>query len=136
MNLANLMDEMAAVMGQITGLRVTAYPPKTVVAPAGYVSYPASIDYDQAYNRGVDRVTGLTITLLSSDVTTRTARDTVGAWASGSGEASLKALAEAHHWTSCDVLTITSVSFDVEQIGSIPYLAAIFTADAIGSGGS
>lgn len=136
MNLEVLMKECAEVVGAITGLRVTDYPPATISAPAGYISYPESIDFDQTYGRGVDKVVGLPIVLLAGKVTTREARNTVAAWAAGSGDKSLKALAEAHPWTSCDDLTITAVRFDTEEIAGIPYLAAVFTADAMGSGGS
>lgn len=135
MNLQTLMDEAATVFDQITGLRVTAWPPKTVVPPAGYVSYPQTIDFDQAYRRGIDRVTGLPITLLAGRVVERAARDKASGWAAGSGPASVKALAEAHAWTSCDSFTIASVSFDTEELAGVPYLAVVFLADAYGQGG-
>lgn len=136
MNLTNLMKECAAVMGDLTGLRVSDYPPETISAPAGYVSYPESVDFDQTYGRGSDKVVGLPIVLLAGKATSRSARDTVSAWSAGGGDQSVKAKFEAHGWTSCDDLTISSVRFDVEQVAGVPYLAAIFTADAIGSGGS
>jgi hypothetical protein len=135
MNLADLMKECAQVMGTVTGLRVFDYPPETISAPAGYVSYPESIDFDATYGRGTDKVVGLPIVLLAGKATSRAARDTVSGWSAGGG-ASLKAAFEAHTWTSCDDLTITSVRFDTEELAGNPYLAAIFTADAIGSGGS
>lgn len=134
MRLASIMDEVAEVLGGITGLRVFAYPPNTLSPPAGYVSYPQSIDFDATYGRGSDRITGLPITLLAGKVTDRSARDTAAAWAAGAGAKSVKALMEAHTWTSCDDLTITSCSFDVEIVASVNYLAAIFTADIIGPG--
>lgn len=124
------------MMGDITGLRVFDYPPETLSGPGGYVSYPESIDFDQTYGRGSDRIVGLPIVLLVGKATTRSARDTVSSWSGGGGELSVKARFEAHRWTSCDDLTIASVKFDTEEIGAIPYLAAIFTADAMGPGGS
>lgn len=134
MDLAALMTECAQVAEAISGLRVTDYPPATISAPAGYVSYPESVDFDETYGRGTDRVVGLPIVLLAGKATARAARDTVAAWAAGSGAKSVKALFEAHRWTSCDDLTVTSVRFDTEEIAGVPYLAAIFTADALGSG--
>lgn len=136
MNLKALMTECASVMGGITGLRVSDYPPETLSAPAGYVSYPVSIDFDETYGRGTDKATGLPIVLVAGKATSRSARDTVSGWSGGGGDQSVKALFEAHQWTSCDFLVITSVRFDTEEIAGIPYLAAIFTADAVGSGGS
>lgn len=136
MDLKALMAECAQVMTGITGLRVFDYPPATVSPPAGYVSYPESIDFDATYGRGTDKIIGLPIVLVVGRPTERSSRDAVAPWAAGGGDLSVKAQFEAHRWTSCDDLTISSVRFDVEEIGAIPYLAAIFTADAIGPGGS
>lgn len=134
MNLKNLMDEAATVLGTITGLRVFAYPPPTVVPPAAIVSYPDAVEYDQTYGRGTDRITGLPFVLVVGKATDRAARDTVTGWVAGSGATSVKAAMEAHSWTSCDVLTVTKCSFDVVTIASVDYLAAMFEADAIGPG--
>lgn len=132
--LSLVMDEVASVLEKITGLRVLAYPPPSINAPSGYVSYPRSIDYDEAYGRGEDRFTDLPIVLLAGKLTDRTARDTVTGWAAGSGPKSVKALAEAHAWTSCDDLTVTACEFDVETVAGNDYLAALFRATVVGPG--
>jgi hypothetical protein len=129
-----VMDEVATVLAGITGLRVFAYPPPTLVPPAGYVSYPTSIDFDEAYQRGEDRFTDLPIVLLAAKVTDRTARDTVARWASGDGPKSVKRAMEAHEWTTCDDLTVTSCEFDVERVAGVDYLAAMFKATVVGPG--
>lgn len=134
MNLADVMDEVAQVLGQITGLRVFEYPPGSVAAPAGAVSYPESIDYDQTYQRGTDQITDLPMVLVVGKATERSARDTVSAWTAGSGPRSVKALMEAHTWTSCDDLTVTSCGFDVVSIAGVDYLAAEFRATIVGPG--
>jgi hypothetical protein len=134
MRLDLVMDEVAGVLAQVTGLRVFAYPPPTLVPPAGYVSYPLSIDMDATYGRGEDDFRDLPIVLVVGKVTDRTARDTVAAWAAGSGPRSVKALMEAHTWTSCDDLTVTSCEFDVEKIAGVDYLAAMFKATVVGPG--
>lgn len=134
MILAKVMDEAAEVLRSITGLQVFAYPPETIVPPAGYVSYPRSVDFDETYGRGCDQFTDMPIVLLTGKVTTRAARDRAAQWASGSGKGSVKALAEAHTWQSCDGLAITSAEFDVEKIAGVPYLAVMFKATAVGSG--
>lgn len=134
MNLADVMDEAASVLEGITGLRVSAWPPGTIVPPAGYISYPQAITFDATYGRGVDRYTGLPLTLLAGKVTDRTARNRVGAWANGGGPASVKALTEAHTWTTCGDFTITGATFDVETVAGVEYLAVILTADVIGNG--
>lgn len=134
MKLDRVMDEVAATLEQITGLRVFAYPPPTVVPPAGYVSYPQSIDFDETYQRGEDQFTNLPIVLVASKVTDRAARDKVAGWASGDGPKSVKRAMEAHAWTTCDDLTVTSCEFDVELIAGVPYLAAMFKATVVGPG--
>lgn len=135
MNLAEVMEEAAAVLRVISGLEVFAYPPHTLTPPAGYVSYPSTIVYDAAYQRGEDNFVDLPFVLLSSPVTEVTARDTVARWARGSGEGSIKAAMEAHAWTTCDDLTVNSCEFDVEQVGTVGYLAAMFKATVVGPGG-
>lgn len=135
MNLREVMVEAAGVLSEISGLRVESFPPEDLTDPAGYVSYPASIDYDETYGRGEDRFTDLPMVLVASRVTDRAARDTVAAWAAGDGPKSVKARMEAHTWTSCDDLTVNSCKFDVETIANVAYLAAVFSATVVGPGG-
>lgn len=135
MKLDAVMDEVATVLSQILGLRVFAYPPPSLVPPAGYVSYPDSIDFDSAYARGVDEFVGLPIVLLAAKVTDRAARDTVSRWSAGDGVGSVKAVMEAWTWTTCDDLTVTSCEFDVERVAGVDYLAAMFKCTVIGPGG-
>ena len=135
MRLDAVMDEVARALATITGLRVFAYPPPTLSAPAGYVSYPTSIDFDETYRRGEDRYTDLPIVLVAGKPTERSARDTVAAWVAGAGPKSVKAAMEAWAWTTCDDLTVTSCEFDVEPIAGVPYLAAMFKATVVGPGG-
>lgn len=135
MRLDAVMDEAAAALQQISGLRVFAYPPETLVPPAGYVSYPQSVDFDEAYGRGEDVITDLPLVLLAGKATSRAARDTVAAWAAGDGPKSVKQAMDAWSWTSCDHLQVTSCEFDVEKIAGVPYLAVHFKATAVGPGG-
>lgn len=129
------MDEVAAVVKQLTGLKaVFGYPPPTLVPPAGYVSYPRSVDFDQAYCRGEDGYQDLPIVLVVGKATERSARDAVGGWASGDGPKSLKRVMEARVWESCDDVTVTSCEFDVEKIAGVDYLAALFKATVVGPG--
>lgn len=134
MNLYAVMKEAAEVLGEISGLRVEDHPSKSVVAPAGYVSYPQSVDYDQTYGRGYDKFTGLPMTLLFSEVTGRTAAEVAGDWSDGANPQSVKALMEQHDWRSCSEFRVTGCTFDVETVGAVPYLAVVFTADIMGRG--
>jgi hypothetical protein len=135
MRLDAVMDEVAQALEQITGLRVSAFPPETLTPPAGYVSYPQSVDFDEAYQRGEDQFTDLPIVLVTGKATPRSARNTVTAWASGDGPKSVKRALEAWSWTTCDDLTVTSCEFDVELIAGVPYLAVMFKATVVGPGG-
>lgn len=134
MRLDQVMDEVAKVVQEITGLRVTGWPPQSLSAPAGFVSYPQSVDFDETYGRGSDQFTDLPIVLVAEKVTERSARDRVGGWASGDGSKSVKRAMEAHTWTTCDHVIVTSCEFDVETIAGTPYLAALFKATVVGPG--
>lgn len=134
MNLGDVMDEVAVVLSGITGLQVLAYPPRSVTPPSGYVSYPLSIDFDETYGRGQDQFTDLPMVVLAGKADEKSARDNVAVWTAGTGVGSVKALMEAHAWTTCDDLTVTGAGFGVEQIGVIDYLAVIFKATVVGPG--
>lgn len=135
MRLDAVMDEVASVLTQITGLRVSGYPPDTLSDPAGYVSYPLSVDFDEAYQRGEDRFTDLPMVLVAGRVTNRATRDTVAGWVSGDGPQSVKRAMEARVWTSCDDMTVTSCEFGVETVSGTEYMAALFKATVVGTGG-
>ena len=134
MRLDAVMDEVASVLAEITGLEVFEFPPHKLTPPAGFLAYPLSIDFDETYGRGGDRFTDLPMVLVASKVTEKSARDTVAGWASGDGPQSVKRAREEHTWTTCDDLTVTSVEFDVETIAGTPYLAALFKATVVGPG--
>lgn len=136
MRLNLVMDEAAAAIKQIAGLRESfAYPPASLsVSPCGYVSYPQSVDFDQEYQRGGDQFTDLPIVLVAGKAVDRLTRDLLAAWASGDGPESVKAALEAWEWTTCDDLTVTSCEFIPEEIGGVPYLAALFKATVVGPG--
>jgi hypothetical protein len=135
MNLTDVMDEVAAAVDEITGLRMFAYPPGSLVAPAGAVSYPDSIDYDQTYGRGVDRISALPVIVVVGKATERAARNSVSAYTAGGGDRSVKAHLEGRAWTSCDDVSVTTARFDVYTIAGVDYLAALFSLDIIGPGG-
>jgi hypothetical protein len=51
-----------------------------------------------------------------------------------SGLRSVKAVLEAHAWTSLATLRVTSVEFDVVTIASVDYISALFHLDIAGQG--
>lgn len=133
-NIAAVMDEAAQVLQRVTGLRVRPYPPGSITPPAGYLSYPQMISFDETYGRGEDRFIDLPMVLLVGKATERSARDAVAQWSAGAGPKSVKALMEDHDWQSCDDLRVTSVEFDVERVAGVDYLAAMFKATVVGPG--
>lgn len=133
MNLGAVMDEVAARLGTITGLRVSAYPPGRVSPPAGIVSYPDEYTYDATYGRGSDRMT-LPVVIVVGKVSDRTARDRVAAYVDGSGVSSVKQVLETGAYIACDSVRVTRVEFDSITIAADEYLSAMFDLDITGQG--
>lgn len=94
MNLSDVMDELAARIDAIDGLRVFAYEPDTLQPPAAVVTFPESYDYDATYGRGSDRMT-IPVVVMVGRASDRAARGNLSRYVDGSGAASLKAVIEA-----------------------------------------
>lgn len=135
MDLAAVMDALAARLGTIAGLRVHAYPPTSLTPPAAVVSYPDTYDYDETYGRGSDRMT-LPVVVVVGKVSDRSARDQLGAYLNGSGDRSVKAVLESESVTyaAFDSVTVKSAEIDVVTIGGTDYLAATLNLDVYGKG--
>lgn len=133
MNLGDVMDELATRIDTVAGLRVFAYPPGTAVPPAAIVGYPTNYTYDETYKRGMDRMR-LPVVVLVGRPIDRSTRDAISQYVDGSGAASLKAVIESGTYTAFHTVRVVDVDFDVYQLASIDYLAAIFELDIAGSG--
>ncbi len=135
LHLARVMQEVALAASRVTGItRFYSYPPATLVAPAGYVSYPSRILYNQTYQRGQADYEDLPIVLVVGKPSDRRARDLVAEWSAADGPRSIVSALEEWDWQSCDDLTIGSAEFDVERIAGVDYLAVMFKASAVGPG--
>jgi hypothetical protein len=135
LHLARVMDEVALALQTIPGLKtVFAYPPPTLTAPAGYVTYPERMAYHQSYQRGTADIIGLPIVLVVGKPTDRRVRDRIALWSAPDGPGSVIAALEDWEWKSCDDVTVMGAEFDIETIADVPYMAVIFTADAVGPG--
>jgi hypothetical protein len=134
-NLADVQDEIAAQLSTIDGLRVTVDPPDKIQPPAAIVAMPDTLDFDQTYGRGSDRM-ALPVVVLVSGTVSRVARKTLAAYCDGSGAKSLKAVLEADDagYTAMDSIVVTGIEFDVYQNGGVDYPAAIFNLDITGRG--
>lgn len=133
MNLADVMDEVAAKLSVIPNLRVFAYPPDALTPPGAVVSYPENITFDQTYGRGMDRMT-LPVWLIEGLPTDRSCRDRLGAYCNGSGPQSVKEAVESGAYSTCDTVRVMSIEFTPVSIGGTEYMSAVFDLDVSGSG--
>ncbi len=133
MDLAAVMDALAARLDVIDGLRVHAYPIGSVTPPAAVLSYPDDYTYDATYQRGMDRMT-LPLVLVVGKASDRTARDRLSAYVNGSGASSVKAVLESGAYTAFHTLRVVDADFDVVRIADVEYVAAVFSLDITGAG--
>lgn len=134
MILSAVMDELAAELDTIGGLRVFAYPTDSVPAPAAVVGYPEKINFDETMGRGVDKAT-FPVFLLVGRVTDRSAKALLGAYCDGSGTKSVKAVLNAGApWVAMASVRVASIEFTVVTVAGIDYLTAVFTVDVYGTG--
>jgi hypothetical protein len=135
MNLAAVMDEVAARAREITGLHAYEWPVGKINGAAAVVSYPETgIEYDGTYGRGMDRITGLPLHLAFPQPNEKFTRDTLAGWSRGTGSTSIKAALERGRYTSCGDVHVTSCTFDVTTIGGADYMVATFHLDITGAG--
>lgn len=133
LDVATIMEEIAAQLDTIPGLRAFGWPPGHVSPPAAIVAFPETITYDATYGRGSDTLK-LQVVVLVGRPTERQSRDALAQYLNGSGAASVKETLEAGVYDTVDSLRVASADSDVYEQGADKYLAAIFDIDIIGSG--
>lgn len=133
MNLELVMDEIAARLDTIAGLRVKPEPPEQLTPPAGFVGYPESIEYDQTYGRGSDRIT-LPVVIVEKLTPARAVRKRLTDYVAGVGAKSVKAVLEGSTYTQFHVIIVVRVDFEAVKIAGVDMLAAVFTCEIAGSG--
>lgn len=134
MNLAAVMDELAAELDTIADLRVYAFPADNVPVPAAIIGYPESITFDTTMGRGVDTIV-IPIFVLVGRVTDRTSRGLLSVFVDGSGTKSIKAVLQAGKpWVAMSSVRVASVESSVVTVAGVDYLAAVFTVNVYGSG--
>lgn len=133
MRLAEVMDEVAARLRSINGLRVWEWPAASVTPPAAVVAYPDEYTPHATYVRGADKMT-LPVFVVVGKASERSSRDLLSDYVDGSGARSLIAVLESGNYTAFHSLTVSNIEFDTMRIAETDYLAAIFDCNIIGSG--
>jgi len=113
--------------------RTYAWNATKVSPPAAVTDLPDGGEYDHAYVRGAD-VLKYTFMVVVGPVADRPAADRLSRYVSGSGAESVKQAVDGHAYTACDVVTVQSWEAVVATFGQVQYLAAQFTAEAMGKG--
>lgn len=136
MNIADVMDEIADRVRTITSLagRVYEWPASDVSPPCAMITYPGPGTYDLSYRRGADRTECGLVVLVGSPGELST-RDVITGYLDGSGAESVKATVDGDGtYASCDSVTVTGWDLEIMAVGSMDYLAAVFTLDIVGRG--
>lgn len=134
MNLIEVADELGAALKTIEGLRVPEWGVQRVHPPFALLPLPEQVSYDLAYGRGGDRIEDWPLLVLVANPAQPAARRSIAEYAAGSGAKSVKARIEAHTYTACDTVRVTSAEFDVVSYAGTDYLAAMFHLDISGKG--
>jgi hypothetical protein len=108
-------------------------PPDAVTPPAVILSYPKSVDYDETYGRGMDKISDWEIVAVTGAVSLLTSRKRVMKLASG-GSGGLKALLELPGYESFDDLRVSTASFDVFTMAGVDYISCTWLVDIWGTG--
>lgn len=124
---SELRDGLKANLATITGLRTTDTVPDNPNPPMAVV-LPQSISYDDTFQRGMNTYT-FSVIVIVNRVSERTAQNSIDAYVSGTGSASIKRAVESDK-------TLGGKAFDVRvtdlrnygdiTIGEINYLSAEF----------
>lgn len=124
------MNGLGIRLATVAGLRVYDYPPDTIAPPAGIVSYPETIEFDQTYAAGADRAT-IPVHVLVGKVSDRATRDALGAYVARTGATSVKTALEADPTLAgvVDSLRVRGATFSNMTVGGGEFLAATFDVE-------
>lgn len=133
MNLADVMDQLAARLQTIDELDVYPYPIESIEPPAAVVLYPNDITLDATYGRGMDTMT-IPVAVIVGAVEEESTKDALAAYCDGSGPRSFKAVLESGTYTAFDVVRVAYISFGQKRVGEITYQGAQFELEIAGDG--
>lgn len=130
----DVMDELGAALGAISGLKVFAFGAQRITPPAAMVGWPDTYEFDSTGARGADHLVIPVYVLVGGQIEAKSARDAMSQYVSGAGVASVKAAVEAASYTACDSVRVQSCEFGTLTVAGVEYLAATFQIDVIGAG--
>jgi hypothetical protein len=136
-NVQAVLDEVADALRGIAPLSGRTYPWNVgkISPPAAVVDLPEAVDYHQTYGGvGADKIS-LTFMVLVGQLNSESVSKDLAAYLSGSGDRSVKAHVEGRIYQACDEVTVMSAEVLVATFAQVQYLAAQFTAEALGTGG-
>lgn len=136
MIIADVMDEVGVRLNEIEDLVVAPFAATSVaIVPAALISLPPRGEFDLTYARGMDAFTLEVFVLVSKNVDL-TARNALSPFISGSGAKSIRNKLASRGWQSCDAVKVTGFTSARIKLADNTFLAAIFSADVSGKGGS
>ncbi|HVW34048.1 MAG TPA: hypothetical protein VHL53_16045 [Acidimicrobiia bacterium] len=132
--LAAVMDAIAANLAAVTGLRCYEWPTDSAAPPAGIVGYPERITYDMTYGRGADRAT-FPVWILLGAASSRTARDDLSQYLSASSALEIKQALDGRlpvdGQPTVHTCVVTEAVPDAYPVNGVLYLAAKLTLDVV-----
>ncbi|WP_030488192.1 hypothetical protein [Micromonospora chokoriensis] len=134
MDPVDVADELSVALRTIGGLTVPEWGVQRVSPPFALIPLPDQISYDLAYGRGGDRIEDWPVMVLVDRPARPESRRAIAEYGAGSGAKSVKAAIEAHAYTACDAVRVTSCEFEVVSYADVSYLAAMFHLDISGKG--
>lgn len=132
MNVQDVMEELAAKASAVVP-RSFAYPPDKISPPTFLIELPEKVDFDGAYDRGMDSLT-LPAMMLVGRSSDRSSVKNLLPYLAGSGDQSVKQALESGPYTAMDTVQVAEAELGFYRFADIEYLGAEFTINITGSG--
>ena len=132
-NVFDVAEELAALLDDITGLRVYPFPPDALVTPCAIIGYPDTIDFDLTLKRGGDSMV-LPVYLVVDRNWDRATAEQFAGFTDSAGTSSIKQKIESATPTDYGAARVRSVTFSVISVAGLEYWVATFLVDIYGSG--
>jgi hypothetical protein len=125
--ISEIRDGIATNLATISGLRTTETVPDNPQPPVAIIQ-PNSIEYDRAFQRGLDQYS-FTVTVIVGRASERSAQRLLDLYCVGTGSSSVKAAIESDRTLSGviqDLRVVAMRNYGTISLGDQTYLAAEF----------